>query len=361
MLEQLPACSEPAQFSKWSEQLATLPAPVQAAVAEALLERSLELYLNPTEHCNFRCSYCYEDFSLGRMSPETVQAVKTLIEKKTPGRKTLLLSWFGGEPLVAADVVLNISSHAKDVCEKHGCKLIGGISTNGYLLRPQLMAQLVELKQSSFQIALDGDKEAHDAVRRRADSMGTFETIWGNLSDLKATDLPFLINLRVHLRPCNAESVERLLLQIADIVLGDSRFWVRLNPLTQMGGTAAGTYETLADSEFEHLAERLIASFKGRISIGYNWGDSPRLSSGTIAQHLCYACKPNSFLIRSDGRVCKCTVAFDKEYNVIGVLRADGELEVAAEKLQKWTLGMKTLDAQDLSCPFHKGDAFFIR
>jgi molybdenum cofactor biosynthesis enzyme MoaA len=37
-------------------------------IASTLSNRIQQLILLPTERCNFRCTYCYEDFVLGRMS-----------------------------------------------------------------------------------------------------------------------------------------------------------------------------------------------------------------------------------------------------------------------------------------------------
>ena len=40
----------------------------------------LNLFLLPTERCNFRCTYCYEDFNIGRMRPAVSAGVKALIQ-----------------------------------------------------------------------------------------------------------------------------------------------------------------------------------------------------------------------------------------------------------------------------------------
>jgi sulfatase maturation enzyme AslB (radical SAM superfamily) len=49
-------------YGQWVQRLEALPVPTQQAIATALLERSLEVYINSTEQCNFRCRYCYEEF-----------------------------------------------------------------------------------------------------------------------------------------------------------------------------------------------------------------------------------------------------------------------------------------------------------
>jgi uncharacterized protein len=67
----------------------------------SLMPDIFHLILFPTEECNFRCVYCYEDFAIGNMQPWLIDATKALLSKKIPHLKHLHLSWFGGEPLVA--------------------------------------------------------------------------------------------------------------------------------------------------------------------------------------------------------------------------------------------------------------------
>ncbi len=41
----------------------------------------MELILYPTEQCNFRCTYCYENFDIGKMSESVQLSVKKLISE----------------------------------------------------------------------------------------------------------------------------------------------------------------------------------------------------------------------------------------------------------------------------------------
>src|SRR5947209_19415198 len=82
---------------------------ISTTVVDALDPKRLHLILLPTEQCNFRCTYCYEDFSIGRMNPETIQGVKRLIDRRLEGLGFLSVSWFGGEPLLACDIIEDIS------------------------------------------------------------------------------------------------------------------------------------------------------------------------------------------------------------------------------------------------------------
>ena len=89
--------------------------PLQALKDQAVFAfntRRLELILLPTEKCNFRCRYCYEDFKIGKMTSRVVNAVKSLLHNRVSTLDRLDIGWFGGEPLLASEIVRDIQSHA---------------------------------------------------------------------------------------------------------------------------------------------------------------------------------------------------------------------------------------------------------
>ena len=165
-------------------------------LAEAISPRTQELIILPTEKCNFRCTYCYEDFEIGKMSETTQRALELFLENRVPGLQKLDLSWFGGEPLVAKDVVLRLARYAQALCEHHGVVLRGALTTNAYVLDRELFEKLLACKQDFFQITLDGWAEGHDVLRKRADGIGTFDFIWQNLLALGVIDQPWEICFR---------------------------------------------------------------------------------------------------------------------------------------------------------------------
>src|SRR5688572_26182612 len=84
-------------------------------VVRSLSDEVLHLILLPTEKCNFRCTYCYEDFSVGRMPSDVVSGIERMIERRAPGLRLLGIDWFGGEPLLARDIVEQVSARVSDV------------------------------------------------------------------------------------------------------------------------------------------------------------------------------------------------------------------------------------------------------
>ena len=142
-------------------------APGAAPESAEVDARALHLILHPTEQCNFRCAYCCERFGIGRMAPGIVTGIKRLLAARHDLER-LHIGWFGGEPLVAPDVVRELSRTARTHSALHGIAYSADMTTNGCRLTEPLAHELVELGIGSYQISLDGDCEAHDRTRRPA-------------------------------------------------------------------------------------------------------------------------------------------------------------------------------------------------
>jgi uncharacterized protein len=69
------------------------------------------------------------------------------------------------------------------------------------------------------------------------------------------------------------------------------------------------------------------------------------------AEGVCYAARGNSFLVRADGRLGKCTVALAHPRNDIGRIHEDGTLEIDSARAWPWMRGLASGDARELFCP----------
>jgi uncharacterized protein len=365
--------NKPTQGKFWME----LPngfTPVQ--IARCISSKRLELTILPTEKCNFRCTYCYEDFAIGRMPRSVVDGVKNLITSRAPDLEELQISWFGGEPLLAMTVIQEISAHAFELSGKLGFHFDGGLTTNGYLLTTETLAELVSLNQNFFQVSLDGWREQHDVTRRRADGVGTFDVIWQNLLAAKQTALSFEMLLRIHLTNDNFDSLKTLCSEIRKEFSGDQRFRMDFQDVRDLGGEGGKSVTPLGAREFKARVAELLAISKANYeeslqetliiepektlnfdidSLDTKTGESAsgrrafEVDAGT--PYICYASKPNHFLIRGDGRVGKCTVALDHPRNTLGKINPDGTIEVDQALARRWYGGLETFDIDQLGCP----------
>jgi uncharacterized protein len=330
-------------------------AAIAAEFAQSVRDDFLQLVILPTEKCNFRCTYCYEDFVIGRMSDETVGAVEAFLAQRVPRLRRLFIEWFGGEPLLARDVIWRLSQTAIDLCARvpTSVEFAAGITTNGWYLDVPTGRKLVEHHVTRAQVSLDGPRSLHDATRKRLHGEGTFERIHANLQALLGSSVPLEVLLRVHLTPENAPAMGPFVEELAATYLGDERFSLLLTPVGHLGGPNDAEFSILGG----HEASRLISDLASIADSRTIRGKADRVDlvdANPTGLDVCYAAKPNSLVVRADGRLAKCTVALSNSHNDIGRINPDGTLSVFNEKLGPWMRGWFTGDTAALACPLER-------
>jgi uncharacterized protein len=275
------------------------------------------------------------------MKPDLVAGVKLLLLNRFPELEYLDISWFGGEPLIASDIVYDIMTHVRDLRESASHVAVSSdMTTNGYLLAPAAARRLLSLGVTRFQISLDGSAATHDPVRKRADGSGTFATIWTNLLHLGALEEPYEVVIRIHASPSNEGSIRELLLACRDAFGGDPRFRFLIRPVAKLGGPNDREFRVLSPADAARAMESL-AGYARRLG----------LETQAPSQPICYAARPNSWIIRSDGALGKCTVALSDDRNRVGRLLPDGTLRIRGPKVAPWIRGMATGSPAELACP----------
>ena len=95
---------------------------------------TLAVTIMPTDSCNFNCFYCFQDKKSIHMSGDTANALVNFIDSNLSGVKTLKVTWFGGEPLLALNLIQSLSDSLLQLAKRHSCDYEAFIITNGYLL-----------------------------------------------------------------------------------------------------------------------------------------------------------------------------------------------------------------------------------
>ncbi len=312
-------------------------------VLSCITEHRLRLILMPTEACNFRCVYCYEDFAMGRMKRPVIEGVRNLLTHRAPELDDLRLSWLGGEPLLAHDIIEEILEHVAALQRTNPrLQLASDITTNGSRLTPPLFERLVSLGVSEYHISFDGPKASHDQRRVRVDGTGSFDVIWSNVEAMARSDSRFLAVIRLHVDAENHEQMPAFLDQFREAFGKDPRFRLFVRRISALGGPNDRSLPLLK-------GRRGDAALAAVIDRATDHGLSP-VSEGDVVG-ICSAAKPNSFVIRSDGRLNKCSVALRHPDNQVGVLTPDGELELDGAKVPIWRRGLVSGDPEELICP----------
>lgn len=218
----------------------------------------VRLVIAPTLACNFGCSYCFEQSEGSQRGkkdlknqksnnsqksqknqenqenqnkidaqnifmPEDVQqALLEYIEKEVKTGKDLFVTWYGGEPLLAKEIIFELSQKIIAITKKNKVDYSAGMVTNGYLISKD--SKIVEnLKKSRIKfvhVTLDGPREVHDSRRTLKGSKGpTFDRILEGIKFLKANNIE--VYIRVNLDRSNIESINRLLETLKENGLSD--------------------------------------------------------------------------------------------------------------------------------------------
>lgn len=146
----------------------------------------LGLTIAPTLGCNFRCVYCYEKEhdDIHFMREDVQKDLLRLIEEKCKKLDLLSVAWYGGEPLLAFDLVKSLSKKFIEICDKYGVQYQANIITNGYLLNKEIVKELEDIHVKHIQVTIDGPKDIHDKRRFLKGKQGTFDKIFKNLKNL---------------------------------------------------------------------------------------------------------------------------------------------------------------------------------
>jgi len=276
------------------------------------------------------------------MAPRTVAGVKRLLDRRADELAWLAIDWYGGEPLLAADIVDDIQSHAQSLAAPNpDMRLRSSMTTNGYHLDHERMTRLLELGVDRFMIAIDGPPWIHDTRRTLANGRGTFDRIWANLLSARRQARTFEITIRVQLDRQTTDALDELLGLFESAFAEDSRFQLAFYPLRCTNGRGTSVVDYLDAAECESVPVE-AQSRAAEMELAF------RESPSSIA---CHAARGNSFVVRSDGGLSKCVVALSDPSNRIGRLCEDGRVEVDDAKLSPWLRGLWSEDPDELGCP----------
>jgi len=294
----------------------------------------LELFLLASEDCNFRCQYCYEDFARGTMQPGVRTGVKNLVRKAASRLSTLSIAWFGGEPLYGFPAIAELAPFFVEIAEEYNIRLSCNMTTNGYLLTPEVAEKLLSWRIDRYQITLDGPPEDHDRSRPTRDGQGSFDVILHNLVALRDRAEDYSVDIRVNFDRKNYPHLGKFLELIEEKFRGDARFKLRFRAVGRWGGPNDEQLEVCGIDESKRVQMEMKSEARRR---GLNVSEDLRDVKGLGAQ-VCYAARPYNFVIGASGKVMKCTVELDKnDRNVVGYLTEDGEIEMDRDRLALWT------------------------
>ncbi len=316
---------------------------IEAAIGELreTMNHTLLLTMMPTEGCNFRCPYCYEDHMPASMSRDTLEQIHRYVAEQAPNFRDINLQWFGGEPTLCKDVILETNELMQRLQKQNGFRFSSGMTTNGYLLCMEDFLKYFQAGITTYQITLDGWN--HDKTRPHVTGKGTLDRILNNLTAISALpqeEYPYHITLRHNILPQDEDyswydHLYKLFGQ-------DQRFSVLVRPVSDFGGSRVKSMDILKGESKMQLLRKHV-EYLHKIGMPCINGERVPLSQ------ICYASYPHSMVFRADGKIEKCTVCLDHPKNCVGYVDSDKGVILDETKNQLWC--HSALKPECRSCP----------
>jgi uncharacterized protein len=152
----------------------------------------LHITVLTTLQCNFACDYCFQgdhgDYNkfAQKMTLEMSARIAAWIEREIDrvGPERLVLTFFGGEPLLNLPVMYDLSDRLWAATRARGVRMMTSIITNGLLLTSEVVDRLLPRGLQAIKVTLDGDHDTHNRMRPLRGGQGTFDRIIDNIREV---------------------------------------------------------------------------------------------------------------------------------------------------------------------------------
>ena len=258
-------------------------------------ERISQFVIFTTSDCNARCFYCFEaGWRRVPMTQDTAEKAASFILRTCKG-KPVHLSWFGGEPMLGADVIDTISTRLQEADVPYRSKM----TTNLSLFTPELADRAVSLWHlDRLQVTLDGTHDVYNRIKAYADkSYDAYARVMENIGLL--LDRGVRVSVRLNMDLHNADDLFALVRELA------SRFpdrGLQVSPALLFEGTSehpALRSEAARDELFRKM-QALLELIRA-LKLGH-----PARLSRRLKLNMCYADSGQAVTIRPDGTLGVC-------------------------------------------------------
>ncbi|HEY1493145.1 MAG TPA: quinohemoprotein amine dehydrogenase maturation protein, partial [Candidatus Solibacter sp.] len=158
------------------------PEPLEAPPEDFPLQT---LVMNLTNQCNLSCAYCYEFGEDKVATPEgkpkfmdtaTAKASVDFLLEQSAGRKSIHITFFGGETLMNFPLLQEVVAYANQRAAEQGRHIDFSLTTNATLLTPAII-EFLSSNAVGVTVSMDGPPELHDQLRVFANGRGSYDII----------------------------------------------------------------------------------------------------------------------------------------------------------------------------------------
>jgi uncharacterized protein len=285
----------------------------------------------PTINCIYECPYCYENKKQHQMSNSTAECVENFIINSIQDISSVAITWYGGEPLMAPNIIDKISQSVINYCDKTNKKYNSFIVTNGYLIDDATLEFFKRNRITGCQITLDGTEKTHNNKRfLKTTKTGTFKKTIESI--LKVLSIDMSVSIRINIDKNNLDEIDDLLCFLKQN--GIVKVKISLGWLNAATKACAGIEKNCLTNEAYSLA--FIPWMK--LLKKYNFVSSD-MDFYPFKSHMCSAIGDKALLIDSEGNICKCWDDIGNEENFLGDVQHHEKASslVIDQKYKEWS------------------------
>lgn len=273
-------------------------------------KKHLHFVIAPTLKCNLRCYYCFEPSKCDSLivTNDTLCDILHFIESSlTSETKTLKITWFGGEPLLAKDSIIKFSEAMIKIAEQHFVQYASAMITNGICLTKEIAGILKsKCKVQEVQITLDGDNEEY--CKRKGATSSIFNKVINNIVD--AAEL-LRIQIRLNCDGRNYDSIVRVVDELFTKYNLSEKITVYLAQVTDYNGDG---FVCCNSDDFNKLVIKFNTYLTNKYPL-YNKNLTKKLDAKKC---YCALKKCNNFAIGPKGELYTCEHDFGIKGRIVG-------------------------------------------
>ena len=275
----------------------------------------LNYVIAPTSACNLRCVYCFEGNEHPNivMSTQTINDIIAYIDRQLSKLKKieeLSITWFGGEPLLCIDKIIDLGKKLKELAKKYQIKFYSTIITNGVLFTKE--NALILKKQCNLigaQITIDGTLENYCAKKNAKK-----EDFYKLINNVKDVYEDIEVDIRLNTDKENIEDMYKLVDLLFVKMKLTNKLKVHLSQLINYSGCtnnkflSYGEYKQAANEFVEYLIEKELLTNNGVKNLPYH----------KLIQ--CRMAAKNNYVIGPEGELYKCEQHIGNKSMVLGTV-----------------------------------------
>lgn len=280
------------------------------------------LTIAPTMNCNMNCPYCYEKKEQSKMDKNIIDKLFDFaIENiKLNSYKEFHVAWYGGEPLLAKDIIYDLSEKFIDFCNNNNVIYTSSIVSNGTLLDNDTAKNLCKYKIDIIQITLDGMPETNNKRRLLKNRKPSFDVI---LNSIKIASEFINVKVRCNIDKENVHEIRPLInLFNKEKLLDKGNIELYFAPVTNYTEVCKST-SCFTNKEFVSIQKDILdifSEFNATLNI-------PKLCNSCSATGL------GTYVIDSEGYIYKCWDEIEIKEQSIGNVKTGLKVN---NRLLKW-------------------------